>query len=83
MFRRSVLIVAFVICLPVLWGALVEKSITLDAAGIRFLIALPVAAILVGVVRLATRPSPANDHADDTADAPGSASDRLTEHPST
>lgn len=59
MFRRSVLIVAFVICLPVLWGALVDQSVTLDAAGIRFLIALPVAAILVGIVRLAFRPAPA------------------------
>lgn len=79
MFRRSVLIVAFIICLPVLWDALVEQSVTLDAAGIRFLIALPVAAILVGVVRLATRPSPAGGN--HTADAEA-VPENLTERPS-
>lgn len=69
MFRRSVLIVAFLICVPVLWSALVDQSVSLEAAGIRFLIALPVAAVLVGLVRLATRaPEPSPDPADtDTA----------------
>lgn len=80
MFRRSVLIVAFVICLPVLWEALVDQSVTLDAAGIRFLIALPVAAILVGVVRLAARP--ARDDKDDSADAGEQGADRLGQRPS-
>lgn len=55
MFRRSVLIVAFLICVPILWSALVDGSVSLESAGIRFLIALPVAAVLVGLVRLATR----------------------------
>lgn len=54
MFRRSVLIVAFVFCAPVLWSALVDGSITLESAGIRFLIALPVAAVLVALVRAAS-----------------------------
>ncbi len=67
MFRRSVLIVAFVICIPILWSALVDGSVSLEAVGIRFLIALPVAAVLVGLVRLAARdqkPGPGATDAD-------------------
>lgn len=67
MFRRSVLIVAFLICAPVLWGALVDGSVTLESAGIRFLIALPVAAILVGLVRHASTHRASAD-ADDPAE---------------
>jgi len=67
MFRRSVLIVAFVICIPILWSALVDGSVSLEAVGIRFLIALPVAAVLVGLVRLATR-APAPDASETDAD---------------
>lgn len=57
MFRRSVLIVAFVMSLPVLWAALVDESVSLETAGLRFLIALPVAAILVALVRWAATPA--------------------------
>lgn len=68
MFRRSVLIVAFLICVPILWSALVDGSVSLESAGIRFLIALPVAAVLVGLVRLATRaPEAKTGAADDAA----------------
>lgn len=72
MFRRSVLIVAFLICTPILWSALVDKSVSLEAAGIRFIIALPVAAILIGLVRLAAhRPETDTDTAtDDTSQHP-------------
>lgn len=55
MLNRTVLIVAFLICVPILWSALVDQSVSLEAAGIRFLIALPVAAILVSLVRWAMR----------------------------
>ena len=55
MFRGSVLLVAFVFSAPVLWRALVTQSVGLDTAVIRFLIAIPVAALLVGGVRLAGR----------------------------
>ncbi len=69
MFRRSVLIVAFLFCAPVLWAALVDGSVTLESAGIRFLIALPVAGILVGLVRYAS-----------THRAPASAEDPTEQH---
>jgi hypothetical protein len=55
MFRGSVLLVALVFSTPVLWQALVTQSVGLDTAVIRFLIAIPVAALLVGGVRLAGR----------------------------
>lgn len=65
MFRRSVLILAFLICVPVLWSALVDGSVTLESAGIRFLIALPVAAALLALVRFAaTHRAPADDEHD-------------------
>lgn len=54
MFRRSVLIVAFLFSAPVLWSALVDGTVTVESAGIRFLIALPVAAVLVALVRVAS-----------------------------
>ncbi len=70
MFRRSVLIVAFVFCVPILWSAFVDQSVSLETAGIRFVIAVPVAAALVGLVRFAARtPEPeegAEANADDT-----------------
>lgn len=65
MLKRSVLIVAFVICIPIIWSALVDQSVSLESAGIRFLIALPVAAILVGLVRFAMR-TPGHDSDADT-----------------
>lgn len=64
MLRRSVLILAFVITLPMLWAALVTGSASLESVGIRFLIAIPVAAILLAIVRWATRsPKPPADEA--------------------
>jgi hypothetical protein len=62
-----VLIVAFLICVPILWSALVDGSVSLESAGIRFRIALPVAAVLVGLVRLATRAPEAKTGATDDA----------------
>jgi hypothetical protein len=55
MFRGSVLLLAFLFSAPVLWRALVTQSVALDVAVIRFLIAIPIAAILVSGVRTAGR----------------------------
>lgn len=73
MFRRSVLIIAFIICIPILWAALVEESVPLEDAGIRYLIAVPVAALLLGLVRLAARTSETESDSDssDSPDATG------------
>ncbi len=65
MFRRSVLICALLFSAPTLWDAFVTKSATPEDAAIRFLIAMPVAALLLAIVRsAAARRSP---HADDPA----------------
>jgi hypothetical protein len=55
MLRGSVLFVALLFTAPVLWHALVTQTVGLDTAVVRFLIAVPVAAVLVGGVRIASR----------------------------
>ena len=53
MFRGSVLLCALLFAAPTLWQALVDQTISVETALIRFLIAVPVAAILLGLVRSA------------------------------
>ena len=55
MLRSSVLLVAVLITAPVLWQALVSQSIGVDTAVVRFLIAVPIAGLLLGAVRFAGR----------------------------
>jgi hypothetical protein len=55
MLRGSVLACAALFCLPSIWQAVVTQSIPLETAMIRFLIAVPVSAALLGLVRLAAR----------------------------
>jgi hypothetical protein len=58
MFRGSVLVCALLFSAPTLWQALVDQSISVEAAVVRFLIAIPVAAVLLGLVRMAMRKQP-------------------------
>jgi hypothetical protein len=53
MFRGSVLLCALLFSLPTLWQALVDQTISVETAVIRFLIAVPVAAVLLALVRTA------------------------------
>lgn len=53
MFRGSVLLCALLFAAPTMWQALVDQTISVETALIRFLIAVPVAAILLGLVRSA------------------------------
>jgi hypothetical protein len=55
MFRASVLALALVFSAPALWRACVDQNVPLDTALVRFLLAVPVAAVLVGGVRIAMR----------------------------
>lgn len=55
MLRPSTLLLALAISSPILWQALVDGSVSVDAALVRFVIAVPVAALLLGLVRLAAR----------------------------
>lgn len=55
MLRGSVLLAALLFSAPTLWQAFVQQDISVDTAIVRFLVALPVAAVLIGAVRLATR----------------------------
>ena len=61
MFRGSVLLCALLFAAPTLWQALVDQTISVETALIRFLIAVPVAAILLGLVRSAMD-KPSTDH---------------------
>ncbi len=58
MFRGSVLLCALVFSAPTLWRALVDQTVGVDVAVIRFLIAVPVAGVLLGLVRTAMRKQP-------------------------
>jgi hypothetical protein len=53
MFRWSTLVLALLLSAPVLWKALMEQTVPVDTAVLRFLLALPVAAVLLAVVRAA------------------------------
>lgn len=55
MLRGSVLVCATLFCLPTLWQLLVAQSIPLETAMVRFLIAVPVSAVLLALVRAAMR----------------------------
>ena len=55
MFRTSVLALALLFSGPALWRACVDQTVPLDTALVRFLLAIPVAAVLVGGVRVAMR----------------------------
>jgi hypothetical protein len=54
MLRGSVLLVALLISAPVVWQALVDQTVDVESAVIRFLIAVPVAAVLLAMVRSAS-----------------------------
>jgi hypothetical protein len=60
MLRGSVLLVAVLFSAPVLWQALVDQSVGIDTAIVRFLLAVPVAALLVGGVRMAANRHPSD-----------------------
>ena len=53
MFRPSVLIVALLFASPVLWQGFTDSSMDVTTVLVHFLVALPVAAVLVALVRLA------------------------------
>src|SRR5687768_7554659 len=54
MARFSTLALALTLASPALWAALVTRTMDLRTALIRLLIAIPVAALMLGVVRLVT-----------------------------
>lgn len=53
MLRGSVLLCALVFSAPTVWQALIAQTVSPERAAVRFLIAVPVAAVLLGLVRLA------------------------------
>jgi hypothetical protein len=55
MFRGSVLACAALFCLPSIWQAVITQNITVETAMVRFLVAVPVCAALLALVRLAMR----------------------------
>jgi hypothetical protein len=65
--RWSVILLAFVVTLPTLYSALWVQTVPVDSAVIHFLIAVPIMAILVAVVRVASKPP---RHTSRSANAP-------------
>jgi hypothetical protein len=53
--RWSVLLLAFLVSLPTLYSALWTQNIPVESAVVHFLIAVPIMAVLCGLVRLAGR----------------------------
>ena len=74
--RWSVLLLAFVVSLPTLYSALWTQNVPVDSAVVHFLIAVPIMAVLCGLVRLAYEPAAAK-RASRSANAPSEAADRL------
>jgi hypothetical protein len=62
MLRASVILAALVFNAPIIYQALGPQTINVDEAIMRFIITLPVAGILIGLIRMATT------HHDDGAD---------------
>jgi hypothetical protein len=54
--RWSVVLLAFVVSLPTLYAALWTQNVPVDSAVVHFLIAVPIMAVLCGLVRLAGKP---------------------------
>jgi hypothetical protein len=52
--RWSVLLTAAAITAPALWAAFVTHEATPDTALLRFLIAVPVAGVMLGILRMVT-----------------------------
>lgn len=67
MLRGSVLLTALLFSAPTFWDALVDGTVGVDAAVVRFLIALPVAALLVGGLRHALTAAAQRDEGDRAA----------------
>jgi len=71
MFRPSTLVLALVFAAPVLWQGFTDPQADTVAVLLRFLIALPVAAVLLGLVRMAagragsSEPAPSRPSRDD------------------
>jgi len=57
-FRGSVLLLALLLSGQVLWTSLVDHQISVGSALVRLLIAMPVAATMLGVLRLVTARTP-------------------------
>lgn len=58
MLRWSTIVLALLLSAPTLWKALVEQTLPIDTAVLRFLLAVPIAAILLGLVRAASGSGP-------------------------
>lgn len=82
MLRPSALGLAVLLSSPALWSAFVSGSMGITTALVRFLIAVPVAALMLSLLRLVTasyeRPRPRRDQAE-LAAAGGAPSDQPAE----
>jgi hypothetical protein len=67
MFRLSAIVLALVLSGQSLWMAFIDHTMSTDAALLRLLIAIPVAGVLIGILRMVTdhrHARPAKQNAD-------------------
>jgi hypothetical protein len=55
MLRGSVIVLALALCGPILWQSFMDQTISVQAALVRFLITVPIAAILLALLRSAAK----------------------------
>jgi hypothetical protein len=58
MLRKCVIVAALIFNAPIIWQALGPQTVDVDQAAIRFLLTIPVAAVLLGFLRAATMTPP-------------------------
>lgn len=55
-FRGSVLVVALLVNAPTIWDAFGRQTVSVTTALVHYLVAVPIVAVLLGLVRYAARP---------------------------
>ena len=69
MIRPAALLLALAFSAPTIWDALVNQTVDVQTMLVHFLIAVPVAALLLGLVQLAAKRVPAEQESVDTRSA--------------
>lgn len=64
MVRPAALLLALAFTAPTIWDALVNQTVDVQTMLVHFLIAVPVAALLLGLVQLAAKRAPTEQESD-------------------
>jgi hypothetical protein len=69
MIRPAALLLALAFTVPTIWDALVRQTVDIQTMLVHYLVAVPVAAILLGLVQLAAKPASVEDKSEDSRSA--------------